>query len=319
MASSRNSPCTDPLDASLQALLDALAKDARLSVGFSGGLDSTVLLHLAARHLGRERLSAIHVHHGLSPQADAWAESCAAVCAELGVPLQVVPVSVPRDSPEGLEAAARRLRYAAFARCAADHVLLAHHADDQAETLLFNLLRGAGVRGAAGMQTTHAGGRYLRPLLGSPRSELERYARVHGLRWIEDESNSDTAFARNYIRHAVMPVMVRRFPAAGDTLARAAEHFAEAQEMLDEMACHDLGSCTDFPVPVEILSGLTSARARNALRYLLALHGLQAPSGRRLQEVLRQFIEAAPDRHPRVELPGYRLFRARGRIELELR
>ncbi|MDE2600597.1 MAG: tRNA lysidine(34) synthetase TilS [Rhodocyclaceae bacterium] len=276
-----------------------------------------MLLALLARCAAERKLSAIHVHHGLSPHADAWTEVCQDICAALKVPLEVVRISVPRKTGEGLEASARRLRYQAFETCAADYLLLAHHANDQAETLLFNLLRGAGVRGAAGIPAVS--GRYLRPLLPFARAELEACAKQLGLRWVDDESNEDVSFSRNFIRHKVVPVLETRFPATVENLARAADHFAEAQEMLDEIARQDLGTCRDFPVPVALFAALSAPRARNVLRYLLALRGLQAPVTKRLEEALRQFIEAAPDRHPSLELPTYRLFRARGRIALEPR
>lgn len=305
----------------MQESLAGLPRGARLAVAISGGLDSSVLLALAAQYaqsIGAS-LSAIHVHHGLSPNADAWAAFCGTACAEIGVQLELVKVIVPTDSGEGLEAAARRLRYQAFAAHAADHVLLAHHANDRAETLLFNLLRGAGVRGAAGMPASSgANGRYVRPLLAYSRADLEAHAKKHELRWVNDESNDDVSLSRNFIRHQILPVLEQRFPAAVDNLARSSEHFSEAQEMLDEMAQHDLAG-ESFPVPVSILAGLSDARARNVLRYLLAQQGLQAPASKRLQEVLRQFIEAAPDRHPCLDLPTYRLLRVRGRVVLELR
>lgn len=317
MASSRNSRSTDPVRA-VQACLAGLHRDTRIAVAFSGGLDSAVLLDIAAQARAGQ-LSAIHVHHGISVHADGWAESCRATCAARDIPLTIVRVDVPRNSSEGLEAAARRLRYQAFAAHPADHVLLAHHANDQAETLLFNLLRGTGVRGAAGIPVRSGpAGRYLRPLLACARSELESYAHAHGLNWVEDDSNADTAYSRNFIRHDVVPVLNARFPAAVENLARAAEYFAEAQTMLDEMAELDLGAYRDFPIPVALLAALSHARARNALRYLLALRGLQAPSSVRLEEALRQFIEAGPDRHPSLELPSYRLFRTRGQVAIEL-
>lgn len=305
----------------VQACLAGLHGDTRIAVAFSGGLDSAVLLDIVAQARGGRGspLSAIHVHHGISDHADAWAESCRAICARWDIPLSIIHVAVPRDSREGLEAAARRLRYAAFEAHPAEHVVLAHHANDQAETLLFNLLRGTGVRGAAGIPIcSGSDGRYLRPLLGCSRTELERYADTHGLTWVEDESNADTGYSRNFIRHAVLPILSERFPAAVENLARATEHFAEAQRMLDEMAEADLGEYRDFPVPVSLLAGVSHARARNVLRYLLASRGLQAPASGRLEEALRQFIEAAPDRHPSLALPTYRLFRTRGLVAVEI-
>lgn len=306
----------------MRECLQGLPRGSRIALGFSGGLDSSVLLALLAGQESRQHFefSAIHVHHGLSAHADAWAAFCHEVCSRAGIPLNVVRIDVPQGTAEGLEAAARRLRYERFEAYPADFILLAHHVNDQAETLLFNLMRGTGVRGAAGMPAV-AGpkGRYLRPLLSCTRAELEAYAVEHGLRWVDDDSNSDTRFSRNFIRHEVLPVLERRFPAAVDNLARATEYFSEAQEMLDEMARADLGQSQAFPVPVSLLAALSAARARNVLRYLLARHGLQAPGSKRLEEALRQFIEAAPDRHPSLELPRYRLFRSRGKVAIELR
>ena len=320
MASSRNSRSTELVEEALQESLAGLPSGARIAVALSGGLDSSLLLALSARHVAgiKALLSAIHIHHGLSPHADAWEAACRTACADLKVPIEVVRLSVPLDTGEGVEAAARRLRYQVFDALAVDYVLLGHHANDQAETLLFNLMRGTGVRGAAGIPAvTGEAGRYLRPLLTCLRVDLEACARHYGLRWVEDESNEDRRFSRNYIRHEVVPVLEGRFPAAVENLSRAAEHFAEAQAMLDELARLDLAGCSEFPVPVALLRGLSEPRARNALRYLLTISGLQAPSGKRLGEVLRQFIEAGMDRHPSLDLPSYRLYRQRDAVHLQ--
>lgn len=323
MASSRNNRCTKQFESSVRGrLAGAIPRGADVVVALSGGLDSCVMLSLAAAYAadGACRLSALHVHHGISEYADVWADSCARYCEQYSVPLQVSRIQVPRNSTEGLEAAARRLRYAIFEAHPADHVLLGHHADDQAETLLLNLLRGAGVRGAAAMLPVHdSGKRYHRPMLAHPRQALEAYAAVGNLQWVDDESNTDISLSRNYIRHQVMPVLRSRFPSAVDNLARSAEHFAEAQEMLDMLAQQDLGEHPPaFPLPVSLLSRLNEPRARNVMRYLLAASGLQSPSRKRLNEALRQFIAAAPDRHPSLILPAYVLRRVKGRIVLEL-
>ena len=323
MASSRNNHSTEAVTATEARIRDSLHKlippGGKATLALSGGLDSRVLLALAAEHAasGACSLSAIHVHHGLSPNADQWSAFCADICAQADVPLEIVKLTVPRDTGEGIEAAARRMRYQAFDNIDSGHVLLAHHCNDQAETVLLNLMRGAGVRGAAAMQAVSgAAGRYLRPLLAVSRTELEAIAKARNLSWIEDESNADTAFSRNHVRLNVMPALLEKFPAAAENLARAAEHFAEAQQMLDEMAVHDLGGHRGFPVPLSVLQPLSPARARNVLRYLLAAADLQAPSASKLQEALRQFLEAAPDRHPSLDLPQYRLFRQKGQIHL---
>ncbi len=246
----------------LNASLAADLRGRHLAAGLSGGIDSVVLLHLlrdlAPRH--GFRLSAVHVHHGLSPNADAWARFCRQLCRDWGVPLTVRRVEI-RKQGRGLEAAAREARRAVFARLRADVIALAHQLDDQAETVLLNLLRGAGTRGAAAMP---AAGRLgtktlLRPLLAVPRREILAYARTHGLAWIEDESNLNDALTRNFLRLRVGPLLEQRFPRWREGLARAARHFAAAD-----------------------------AGASRALREFLAARGLGAPSEAKLVEMLKQ-------------------------------
>jgi tRNA(Ile)-lysidine synthase len=254
MASSRKPPSAD------LGGLDLRGK--RVAVGFSGGVDSVVLLDLLCTAAPRHgfRVEAVHVHHGLSPHADAWARFCRKLCRDRGVPLVVRRVSV-RKKGRGLEAAAREARRDAFARHAAPVIALAHQLDDQAETVLLNLLRGAGARGASAMPVTGRLGAktLLRPLLAVRRSAIEAYARARGLRWIEDEANRDAALTRNFIRLHVGPLLAQRFPRWRESLARAARHFAAAD-----------------------------ADARLLLREFLRARGLRAPSEAKLIEMLRQ-------------------------------
>ncbi|PQP05955.1 tRNA lysidine(34) synthetase TilS [Pseudomonas frederiksbergensis] len=252
-------------------------------VAFSGGLDSTVLLHLLA-HLAKNQslpaLTAIHVHHGLQAVADAWPEHCQSVCDALGVPLEVVRVQV--EPGASLERAARDARYGAFiaATQAGEVLLTAQHRDDQAETLLFRLLRGAGVRGLSGMPSERPLGRghLLRPLLDVTRAELEAYATEYQLSWIEDPSNQDRQFSRNYLRHQVFPVLTARWPQAVATMARSAAHLSEAQGLLDDLAQIDLARAStpsDFDwlglrsLELARLQSLSDARQRNALSHWL--------------------------------------------------
>jgi tRNA(Ile)-lysidine synthase len=286
----------------------------RLVVGFSGGIDSVVLLHALAT-LRHEGLSALHVHHGISTNADRWTQFCADFAERLGVPFKCVSVAVERASADGLEAAARRARHQAFADSKADWIVLAHHRDDQAETLLFNLLRGTGIAGAAAMR--ECSGRLLRPLLTVGRDEIERYAAEHRLDWIEDESNADIRHARNFLRHRILAPLTQRFPAAVKNLAGATARFAEAQDLLNALASVDLGAVSDFPVPVSVLQALEEPRARNVLRYLLSRHAVPIPSEARLHEALRQMLVAGIDRHPAIQLGEHRLSRRRGLIYLE--
>jgi tRNA(Ile)-lysidine synthase len=323
--------------ARVAAQLQAIVKPAdRLVVGLSGGVDSVVLLDclLRAARTRRYRLSALHVNHQLSPNAGRWSAFCRGLCRERGIPFRAVRVSVPRG--DSVEDAARVARYAAFARQSADYVVLAQHQDDQAETVLLQLLRGAGVKGLAAMPlvrkskvesrkskgnpspiTHHSSPAILRPLLEVTRAEIETYARKRGLKWIEDESNQDIYFLRNYLRREVLPAIARRFPAYRATLARAARHFADAAGMLDEAAAADsAGKLDERTLAVAALRGLPPARARNLLRYFLASHGVGMPSAERLEEALRQALTAREDARVMIEIHGARLMRHAGKLHV---
>lgn len=307
MDNSRNNPSSNLLT---NALADCLARQAQagqsLAVAYSGGMDSSVLLHVAkqvAPALGMH-LSAIHVHHGLSAYADAWAQHCQQICASLGLELQMTKVTITRQSGTGLEAAARRARLDALLGHPADWILMAHHADDQAETVLHNLLRGTGPRGAAGIPERR--GRVLRPLLSLSRQALLDYAQAHKLSWIEDESNADRRYTRNYLRHEILPAIKHRFPQAAEQLAAAARRFGDAQSLLDEFALNDLKvDSFVFPVPLSLLRNLSEQRANNVVRALISGQQVQLPDERRLSEFVRQLLTAASDRHPRLELATY--------------
>lgn len=306
MAASRNRPSADLPGRVAVFLATRLNPDARLCVGLSGGCDSVVLLHVLATSGIALRLSAIHVNHGLSPNAGAWAQFCAAFCGQLEIPLKIEKVTVDFDSGLGLEAAARAARYTAFAGIEADCLLLAQHRGDQAETVLFNLLRGTGVTGAAAMPPERPFGRsrLLRPLLDVSRGEIEAYALAHGLNWVDDESNADTALTRNFLRHDVMPCIAQRFPGAESALAQAAENFAEAGAMLDELAAIDWQAVVaGEAASMKALRQLPLPRLKNLLRHRLRLAGWRVPVASRLDEFSRQLLAAAPDRHPELKLP----------------
>ncbi len=286
-----------------------LRRDAHLHVGLSGGIDSVILLHILAHGLRwpGSRLSAVHVNHQLSPHANRWAAFCARYCRRLGVPLQVVKVDVTRGN--STEAAARAARYGVFADSGADLMVLAHNRDDQAETVLLQLLRGAGPRGLAAMPECKAAVRsmpaVLRPLLDVPRESIAAYARTHRLRWVEDESNRDRNYLRNFLRHDVMPLLVKKVPGTVTTLARAARHQAEASALLDALAAQDLGEADGLErLSLEILAPLAPHRARNVLRYFLRCHDVAMPEADRLAEVLRQATTAQQDARVCVEMGG---------------
>jgi tRNA(Ile)-lysidine synthase len=278
-----------------------------LLLAFSGGVDSCVLLHALAqaKKTLNFNLQAMHVHHGLSPNADAWADFCAKTCAVYQVPLEIAKVNVEKNAGLGLEAAAREARYQALLGANADYILLAHHQDDQAETLLLQLLRGAGLKGLSAMALHDTDRRLLRPLLDIPRAEIELYAKSAKLSWIEDESNLDTQYDRNYCRHEVMPVIKARFPAAGATLARSATHLAEAADLLDELAQLDAENCIlNQHLNLDALKSLSYPRVKNLTRLWLVSLGVGLPSKDRLDELLDQLLHAKVDASIKVTIEG---------------
>lgn len=293
LPNSHDSRLVKHLEGFLSPLVGAGSK---LLLAFSGGLDSRVLLELLVRLKPalQYELRAMHVHHGLSPNADSWAAFCEETCRSLAIPIEIAHVKVDKSGKQGIEAAARQVRYAALQAAGADYILLAHHEDDQAETLLLQLLRGAGPKGLAAMggHTEH----YLRPLLDVSRKELLEFARWHGLEWVDDESNADTGFDRNFCRHEILPVMEQRFPAVRHTLARSATHLAEASLLLDELAELDAGQAIqEGKLDVRNLARISNARGRNLLRWWLSSQGLEMPATAQLQEMLRQLLNAKPD------------------------
>ncbi len=285
----------------------------RYCVAFSGGLDSTVLLVAMGQLAERSAvggLRAIHVHHGLHPDADDWAAACAARCRELGVPLDVAQVDARAAPGESPEARARELRYQALEeRLAPAEVLLtAQHADDQLETVLIQLLRGAGPAGLAAMpaDTAFGAGRHQRPLLACTRASLEAWAREEGLSdWIEDPANRARQFSRNHLRHDVLPAIRAHWPGAAAAVSRAARHCAEAAGLLDELAAVDAAACVDGEaLSLAAMQALSPARRRNLVRWQCRCLGLPVPDERRLGTLLDQLFDAAGDRHPEVHWPG---------------
>lgn len=335
-----------------------LPAHSSILIGLSGGVDSVVLLHLLHELAPRFswRLSALHVHHGLSPNAGAWADFCAALCARHQIPLHIEHVDIAALRGHGIEAAARKLRHAAFAGQECDFVALAHHADDQAETLLLQLLRGAGVRGAAAMpvlslskwpvlslkepmairpdcQETPAkslvmskramlAGRagsagLLRPLLHCTRLEIMAYAAGYGLQWIDDESNADDSYPRNFLRHRILPLLEQRFPAYRDTLVRSARHFAEASNLLDELAQQDGAQAMQGEtLAVTALQALSQPRAKNLLRYFLHERGTPMPQAVQLDDMLLQLCSARSDMVLCITFGGWQVRRYQGRIHV---
>ncbi|HET9106799.1 MAG TPA: tRNA lysidine(34) synthetase TilS [Steroidobacteraceae bacterium] len=284
--------------------------DLSLCVAFSGGIDSTALLAaLAPLRCEGLRLRAVHVDHGLHSNARGWSAHCRKLARELGVALKVSSVSVPRERGASLEEAARTARY----RCLAGQLrpgevlLTAHTQDDQLETVLLQLFRGSGLPGLAAMPALAplGSGRIARPLLGCARAQLESWVRARELPWIEDDTNLDERFDRNYLRRRVLPAVRERWPGVGAAVARSARHAAEAQGLLTALARVDLERASDgAALSVKVLRALGPDRRRNLLRLWIARGGRMAPDARRLEEIAGPLIEARTDAHPRVEWGG---------------
>lgn len=300
--------------------LPPLKKTARVWLAYSGGLDSTVLLH-RLHAAGVKNLRALHVHHGLQVAADAWARQCRAQCRALGVPFALLRVRINPHDPSGPEAAARIARYEALrARLrAGDLLVTAHHRDDQAETVLLRLLRGAGVDGLAAMRplTPFARGQLWRPLLAQPRSVLRAYAGRAGLQWIEDPHNHEPRYARSFLRQEVMPRLQAHWPQAQASLARAAEHCAQAVELIDDLAALDLATLSrGETLSVDGLLQLSPARRGNALRHWIAARGHEAPSAAALLRLQREVLGAREDAQPLLHVGAYEFRRYRDDLYL---
>lgn len=298
-----------PVLQSVQAWLDVRKADPLYFVGYSGGLDSTVLLHALATLAGPQRLHALHINHQLHAQANSWQRHCEQTAQAMGCAIDCISVAIAPGG-EGLESAARQARYKAFdARMPAQTSLwLAHHLDDQLETLMLRLLRGSGLTGLAAMSANRAQAHYqlIRPLLDLSREQLHQYAQAHQLSWIEDDSNENDAYDRNFLRNQVMPLLESRWPGYRQTLARSRQHLAYAAERertlwreAVSMRCNADGSLR--------LSGLAHWQAEDidSLLYAwLQQWGLQAPSSQRLEHIRREVIAARSDAKPQVQLDG---------------
>jgi len=304
----------------LLAAIKQIPPAPRYWVAYSGGLDSHVLLHalMAVRGELDADINAVHINHGLSKDANAWSLHCRTVCNELSVPYYAFDVKADPDEGESPEAAARYARYAALAEIvqSGDCLLTAHHQDDQAETALLQMLRGAGPRGLAAMPlyTAFARGILGRPLLGFTRDELHGYALQERLQWVTDQSNFDTGFQRNYLRHEVLPQIKSRWPVMARTLSRSAAHCADAVQLMDEIAVADLEKIRG-PQPDTIsitdLLALHASHQRNVLRFWFRQLGVQLPEAVHLDQLYHDVLYAADDRMPLLSWTGVEIRRYR--------
>ncbi|MFA6409590.1 MAG: tRNA lysidine(34) synthetase TilS [Gammaproteobacteria bacterium] len=284
----------------------------RIFIAYSGGIDSHVLLHNVVQNrtaFPKSEIVAIHIDHEIYPDSKKWSLHCRKICQKLGVKIIIKKIAVKKKLQKGqsIEEVARTLRYQAFASSLkkGDVLLSAHHSTDQAETLLLQLLRGAGVKGLAAMPAVSklGDGTLIRPLLDCSRQDLETYAKKHSLNWIEDQSNADTKFARNYLRQKIIPALKKYWPSAEKTLTRVTIHAAEASNILEELAVLDYekiqGSKKNL-LSQKKLKLLSEARQRNVLRYAIHSLGFSMPSSAKMQDIQKNILESRYDKTPLV-------------------
>ncbi len=304
----------------LRHIIDQLGEDKTYWVAYSGGLDSHVLLSLCHQLSREQSLSfrVLHVNHGLSPNASDWARHCSAICENYQLPYEQINIHIHSASGESLEEIAREQRYAAFAlRMQKNDVLLTgHHQGDQAETLLLQLLRGSGVKGLSAMPAIKLFGQgvHARPLLGYTRDEIKQYAVSRQLNWIEDESNQNEKFSRNYLRHHIMPLLRQRWPAVDTALSRSAAYCAEAQSLLNDygsILCEQVQGAAPGTLSVSGLLTLDESRQKLVLRTWIEAAGYPLPDSKKMHAIVHDVLTADRDRFPLVcwgdtELRRYR-------------
>lgn len=303
MAHSRKSKSSNFLACIEEVLHTHVKQDNHLIVALSGGIDSVVLLDTLIKlsKPWKFNLSAVHVDHGISENSTHWREFCSQLCSTQNIPISITRLIVKKEQGMSLEALARDARYQVFNDLKADYVVLAQHLDDQAETLLLQLLRGAGVKGLAAMpvirkQTLDSAPQILRPLLQVSRYEIEDYAHQNQLKWIVDESNDNTFFNRNFLRHEIFPLLKERYPSYQATFSRASHHLAEASHLLDDLAILDEKTCVrDNKLQIDGLSQLSHSRAKNLLRFTFSQHGVTLPSAAKLENILHQLVTSSAD------------------------
>ncbi len=303
MAHLRKPKSNNIFDSTKTVLSTYIKQDNHVIVALSGGIDSIVLLDML-NSLSKPMqftLSAVHVDHGISQNAGQWCKFCCNLCNTLHIPITITHLKIRKEPGISLEATARHARYQVFNHLLADYVVLGQHQDDQAETLLLQLLRGAGTRGLAAMpvarkQESDKAPQILRPMLDVSRSSIQQYAKEKKLNWINDESNENITFDRNFLRHEIFPLLKKRYPTYQKTFLRASQHLAEASHLLDELAELDNRKCmTEGKLQIECLRKLNHPRAKNLLRYTLSQQGKSLPSTKKMADILQQLLTVGTD------------------------
>ena len=304
------------------AIAQAVSPYRQLLVGFSGGLDSTVLLHrlkLWRDQVPDVQIRAMHIHHGLSPHADAWVAHCEALCEAWSIPLMVERV-ILHEEGLGIESQARKARYTAFARALrpGEALVTAQHLDDQCETFLLALKRGSGPAGLSAMpeRARFAGTELIRPLLGEKRASLESWAHEHQLSWIEDESNQDDSYDRNFLRLRVLPLLTERWEHFAEATARSATLCAEQESLLDELLSEELAELisSEGTLAIAPLEAMSAVRRAAVLRRWLASHHAVMPSRAMLGRIWDEVAQAREDATPSVYLSGFEVRRYQGKL-----
>ena len=309
----------------LESVLIDFFQDHRAPIvlAYSGGIDSQVLLHALAalkhQQLIENDLSACYVHHGLSPNADAWQLFTQQQCQLVNIPFKTLKLDLAKQRQHSLEAQAREARYQALQTILPSNgwLVTGHHANDQLETLLLALKRGAGLKGLSAMLplSKMTQGILARPLLNLSRNDIVNYAQQQHLTWIEDESNDDVHYDRNFLRQQIIPQLTARWPSMLSTVQRSVAHCQDAQTLLDELAQVDLKQCQidDQRLSVSQLITLTETRFNNVVRYFIAMQQLLMPSQVQLQQLYQQ-IRAAQDKNPAVNMGAYWFRRYRDQL-----
>ncbi|AAO91006.1 tRNA lysidine(34) synthetase TilS [Coxiella burnetii] len=307
----------------LLKFITTLTSNSNFCIAYSGGIDSHVLVH-AMSHLCQEhpwQLRALHINHGLNPKANDWENHCQQICNRLKIPFQSERVTLSLQPGDSIEAVARKARYAIFQQALSENetLLTAHTENDQAETFLLQLLRGAGVKGLSAMPAKRklGKGELVRPLLAITRDDLKKYAEKNNLRWVEDDTNLELRFNRNYLRHEVLPILRRRWPEVFAVISRSANHCAEAALLLDQLAESDLQLIQkDSELEILPLLQLTPERQRNVLRRWIYLHGFQLPQTKQLEQIRNDVLLAAHDANPVFSYHTIEIRRHHGKLYL---
>ena len=299
--------------------LKSIDSPKNILVAYSGGLDSHVLLHLFSQ-LSNYHVRAMHIHHGLLDEADAWVKHCERICCDLNIDLQIEYLGLKVGQGESLEEVARTARYKALKSSLYTHELLvtAHHQNDQTETLLLQLFRGAGVNGLAAMPTYSRANTHARPLLAESRQALETYAKEHCLNYINDPSNLDTSFDRNYLRNQVLPLLRKRWKGLDKAINRSATIQGETKQLLDEIAEQDLKKVSTKGNRIDLseLAQFSPNRQKLLLRFWIVKSGFLVPSETKLKHIFNDVIEAGDDAQPVVEWSGAEIRRFKYKLSI---